>query len=231
MEKSNTCQIRREQKRTLVQSTALSVRLVAPVDPGRSLLEALVADKFAREYKARIRHFLPFLLSLDIAGAPAAVAGLRLARQSALYLEQYLDRPVEQAVSNEFRVPVDRDSIVEIGNLAAFSPGAAEILFGLLPSMLNDAGIHWVTCTATPRVMNILGKLDFPSRRICQADRALLADDSTDWGHYYSTHPAVIAGNSLPAAIRASEHPLLNDLQLKLGRSTCGVSARLRSGG
>ena len=61
---------------------------------GRRALEACISDRFARQYGARIEQFLPFLLSLNVAGQLGAVAGLRLARQSELFLEQYLEVPV-----------------------------------------------------------------------------------------------------------------------------------------
>lgn len=64
-------------------------------DPARALVEAFIHDVYARRYGAQVRHFTPVLAFLrDDAGIVAA-AGYREAQASALFLERYLDAPVE----------------------------------------------------------------------------------------------------------------------------------------
>lgn len=187
-----------EARRDIAPKPALSLADAGSAD--RALLEQHVASRFARQYGATIDQFLPLLLRLDLGNQPGAIAGLRFAGRSALFLEQYLDRPVEQAVARRFCEPVDRHQIVEIGNLVSLLPGAASMLFALLPGLLDAAGVRWVVCTATPQVRAMLSGLGFPSKTICAADPAALGEGVGSWGSYYESRPRVIAGDVKVAA-------------------------------
>lgn len=191
-------------RRTERLSTALSVAM-DPVDSsGRQELEACIAHRFDQQYDARISHFLPYLLSLKESDQLGAVVGMRLAGQSYLFLERYLDTPVEQAISRVMRQPIDRGQVVEIGNLASALPGTASVLFAILATILHRAGIRWVACTATPQVQSMLQKMQFSSHRICSAEAAALGDQADDWGSYYASRPQVIVGSTLLAAETAA---------------------------
>jgi len=208
---------------------ALVLRLVAEGSSRRAALERCIADRFARQYGAHVEHFLPLLLSLDIGNRSRAVAGLRAARQSQLFLEQYLDLPVEQAVSRAFRIPVGRGQIVEIGNLVSLAAGASSILFGLLAMLLDDAGVRWVACTATPRVREMLDGLGFPSTAICVADPQALGDGRSAWGSYYDTRPTVIAGDVRVAAARVAANASLAALRRSFGRAFDELATALKT--
>ena len=177
-----------------------ALRLATPESPERVILEKRIAARFAGQYGATIEHFLPFLLSLDVAGQSAAIAGLRPAVDVPLFLEQYLETSIEQALSHTYKRPVVRSQIVEIGNLASQMPGAASILFSILPVLLEQAGIRWIACTATPQVRSILKKLGFSTQELCSADPSILGDKLTAWGSYYEARPVVIAGHVQPAS-------------------------------
>lgn len=209
-------------RRSGVHTSAPALRFASPESTDRRLLEHCVADRFERQYEARIEQFLPLLLSLDLAGQPGAVAGLRCAERSPLFLEQYLDVPVEQAISRCFLEPVDRDHVVEIGNLVSRMPGAASMLFAVLPLLLEEAGVRWVVCTATPQVRAILGRLHFPSVTICAADPEAIGDAIDTWGKYYDSRPTVIAGDVRAAAELARRNPD----SMRLYRSLEGPPAR-----
>lgn len=198
--------------RPVAAPTGPAISLHGPGSPERERIEARIADKFARQYGARIRHFLPYLVDLSIAGELGAVAGLRPARNRALFLEQYLDAPVEQAVSRVYRMPVDREQVVEIGNLVSAAPGAASLLFGMLPALLARSGLRWVVCTATPQVRSMLRKLGFATRTICSADPGVLGDGRHDWGSYYDSRPQVIVGDAREALARTADNRPLRSL-------------------
>ncbi|MEJ2129533.1 MAG: thermostable hemolysin [Woeseiaceae bacterium] len=178
----------------------------------RGDIENRIAATFANRYGAKIDHFLPYLLRLSAS-------------------EQYLDVPIEQAVSREFRTPVDRAQIVEIGNLASLVQGSATLLFALLPAILRAAGMRWVVCTATPQVLAMLGKLQFPVRTICTADPDLLGDDKDNWGSYYSNRPRVIVGDVQTAVRQASKSRATFALRQALGAPIHQIAATLRSAG
>jgi hypothetical protein len=194
----------------------------------RKALEACIATRFENEHSAQIRHFLPYLLSLSQAGELNAVLGLRLARESRLFLERYLDSPVEQAVSQAFRMPIDREKVVEIGNLVATVPGTAFILFTVLAAALHRAGYRWVVCTATPQVRKTLDKMQFSSRTICEADPTRLGDAAAEWGRYYDSRPEVIVGDAADAAKRVASDRRLAPLAQQLSASIDRVAASIK---
>ena len=206
----------------------LSLGLDSVNSAERQELEAFIARKFEDQHDAQINEFLPYLLSLRDSDQLSAVVGLRLAKESGFFLERYLDVPIEQAISQAFRTPVDSDRIVEIGNLAATTPGSARMLFAILASVLHQAGLRWVVCTATPQVKSMLDKIQFPSRAICSADAARLEDSASRWGDYYATCPQVIVGDSEAAAYRVASDRTLSALTYRLAQPIRRMAATLR---
>lgn len=187
----------------------LGVRLEPAGSPGRAILERQIAAKFSTRYDAQLDHFYPFLLALKNAERPLAIAGLRPARDGALFLENYLDCLAEQAVSSAFRKPVDRGQIVEIGNLVSTEPGASYVLFSILAPLLRDAGFRWVICTATAQVEGMLNKMRLAPKRVCAASPARLGEEAANWGTYYESRPHVIVGDLDLAANRLGRQPTL----------------------
>ena len=220
-----TAQARRPEPAPLVLSLGLD-----PVNSAnRQELEAFIARRFEQQHGAQIHEFLPFLLNLRDSDQLAAVVGLRPAQDGELFLERYLDVPIEQAISQAFWAPVDSDRIVEIGNLAAATPENACMLFAVLASVLHQAGLRWVVCTATPQVKSMLDKLQFSSRTICNADATRLEDDASQWGDYYATRPQVIVGDSNAAAYRVASNRALSALTYRLGQPIRQIAATLRA--
>jgi len=157
------------------------------------------------------------------------VVGIRAAAESPLFLEQYLDAPVEQAVARAYRTPIDRDQIVEIGNLAGNVPGLAYLLFAALAQVLSNAGYRWVVCTATPQVEAMLARLRFSSQTICAADPTRLSDGAADWGNYYASQPRVIVGDAESAATRVSANREMAALVQPFRDTILGMADRLRA--
>jgi hypothetical protein len=64
--------------------------------PRRACLERFIADVYLRRYGARISHFAEQLIAIqDEAGNWLAAAGYTPATDTPLFVEQYLDVPVE----------------------------------------------------------------------------------------------------------------------------------------
>jgi ABC-type lipopolysaccharide export system ATPase subunit len=55
-----------------------------------------------------------------------------------LYLEQYLEQPVEAAIETRLGVRPARHRIIEVGNLACSEPGHARLMFAALCRLLCD---------------------------------------------------------------------------------------------
>lgn len=218
----------RNARRVPLAGSDMSLNLVRERDSERSALEAGIADKFSHAYDAELTEFLPNLLSLSAAGELGAVVGVREAALGELFLEQYLDTPVEQSVASVFKTPVDRSQIVEIGNLAAYVPGLAYTLFAVLATVLDHAGHRWVVCTATPQVAAMLAKMGFSTQAICEADPARLKNGSGSWGEYYASRPTVIAGDISRAAAKVYENRDMAALILKYAEPIARMAADFR---
>jgi len=171
-------------------------------DPQRAELEGYVRAAFARKHSADVQSFMPTLLAFrDASAALCGVVGLRDARQSALYLERYLDSPVEQALSAASGQAVRRDQVVEVGNLAGRNCRAAMRMVAQLPAYLLAQDYRWIVFTATSTVREILLGFGAPLLELAPADHARVAGGRDDWGTYYQTDPRVFAG-FLPASRR-----------------------------
>jgi hypothetical protein len=204
--------------------------LAGPRDDGRAEAEALVAEKFQSAWQARVTHFLPWLMSMHCLGHCSAVAGIRPAAGSALYLEQYLDQPVEQLLSAVLGTQVQRRELAEIGNLAASQRGASHLLFLVMTVALHRAGFKWMVFTATQGLRNNLDKLGFPLHTLTAADPARLPPaEQAEWGKYYDSEPLVMAGSLEQALQLIGERPLLRRV-LRLYRYQINLLAETLKG-
>jgi len=171
----------------------LSASTAAAAD--RSELESFVQTAFMRRHGAQVSSFMPTLLGLrDGAGRVTCVTGYRAAAGSGLYLEHYLDRPVEAELAARIGRSVERSAVVEVGNLAGSSCRSAIRMVTLLPRHLLGLGHEWIVFTATSAVYAILQSIGAPLVELAVADGARVQDTPDDWGAYYQTDPRVFAG-------------------------------------
>ena len=160
-----------------------------------------VRERYQAAYHAEVRHFLPWLLSMQCLGQVSGVAGLQPAGSAPLYLEQYLSAPVETLLGNRSGSAVARSKIVEVGNLVAARKGASHLLFLMFTQVLHAAGYEWMVFTATHALRNNLTKLGFELQEVQAIDTTALSPRLLDeWGSYYSTEPVVMAGRLSSAA-------------------------------
>ncbi|MGX9219780.1 thermostable hemolysin [Massilia varians] len=165
-------------------------------DPGRAQLEAFIAAAFLKNYGAHIAHFSDTLVGCrDAEGAWTAALGYSLAGPHPLFLEHYLDGPIEAEIGARLGRPVARTDIVEVGNLAALHPGAARALIVGTTSLLHGLGLRVVAFTATTSLLNSFSRLQLRPQVLACADPARLPDGGSQWGRYYDTHPQVMFGD------------------------------------
>ena len=176
--------------------------------PQRRALETYVAQQFDCAYGATITEFLPELVSMQCQGRFSAVAGIRPALDGDLFIEQYLDEPVERELSRLLQTVVSRSDIVEIGNLVSTHRGACQLFFTLHATVLHEAGFKWATFAATDQVQKIVDKLNFVTVDLGVADPACLGEDVTRWGQYYDTSPTVRAADLAATVARFRQSPL-----------------------
>ncbi len=169
-------------------------------DPGRATLEGFIKKIFKRAYGAEIRHFMPRLMSLaDRDSGLLAVCGVRQARMSELFLEHYMDQPVEKLLSERTGQPIRREEIVEIGNLAVAEPGMARQLLAGVIDHLHGTPAQWAVFTAIPSLRNSLAKLNVQLEVLCDARLDRLPEhERAGWGTYYEQNPQVMAVRRMP---------------------------------
>lgn len=163
--------------------------------PDRAEVESFVHAVFARTYGANVQQFMPQLVTLrDENGGLVAAFGMRKANMSSLFLERYLDAPVETVLSNRFNKTITRDQITEIGNLAVANPRNAGILIAHVIQHSLDIGVEWCVATAHHSLQNglIKGGRDVYALHTAEKSR-LNNEEQTAWGSYYDNGPQVVA--------------------------------------
>ncbi len=163
--------------------------------PERRRVEKFVAIRFKQEHQAQLSQFSPMLIALeDEQREIFAVVGVREAKASALFSEQYLDTTIEQVVSHLADESCDRDDVIEVGNFAARKVGVGRYFFAALTHILPLWGARWLVCTGTVCVVNGLRKLGMSPLSLAAASAQRLPDKGASWGQYYDHDPLVMLG-------------------------------------
>lgn len=135
----------------------------------------------------------PHLLVADRDGEAAAACGYRRASAGPLFLESYLDVPVEDMVSATFGRAIARHNIIEIGNLASHNASA---MVGLWAQAANDlsAEAEIAVAVLTAPLRRMFARLGLHLHEISAADPARLGSAANCWGRYYDQDPRLCAG-------------------------------------
>lgn len=187
----------------------LSSRIIRFDDPcrvERRRVERFIEHAYEGAYGGRITAHYPTLMSVqDGDGVIYAVVGFRFAAIEALFLEHYLDAPVEQVLGDLLGTPIARDHIVEVGNLASNGQGATVFLFAALARHLRQDGKRFAVATATDELRRIFTRAGLGALKLAEADPRRLPDKGGAWGAYYQSDPCVLAG-SIEAAAEPLDH-------------------------
>lgn len=162
----------------------------------RLVFQNFIQAAYQREFRARIPHFLPLLLGLYRGdGQLVAACGLQFAGRERLYLEHYLDAPVEQLLASLTGCRTGREQLVEIGNLATSAPGNGRLMFAAICQLLYEHGLDWVVFTGTVKLRNSFHRLHLQPVTLAEARAERVGPDALHWGDYYRHHPSVMAGD------------------------------------
>ena len=165
-------------------------------DPSAKPVKDFIRSEFLEHYDARINEFMPNLVSIiNKTKQVRAVVGYRSAENNKLFLEQYLDHPIDTYISEHCGMPIPRSQIVEVGNLACSANGYARLVIIRLTEMLYQSGYRWVVFTATQRLYNSFLRLGLVPNKIAPADISRLENTKDDWGSYYDNDPYVMFGS------------------------------------
>jgi len=159
--------------------------------PAREEAEALIAGVYAREYGAQIVSFSDLIIALpDTNGVLRAAAGLRIGGN--FFSEVYLDRPIEDVLSDHWVPPATRTEIAEVTTLAAIHPNASYALFSGIVGYLNAHNVRFAFFTVTERLHRLLIRAGIPAEKLADAKAGAL-HNAEEWGLYYATNPTVVA--------------------------------------
>jgi hypothetical protein len=122
-----------------------------------------------------------------------AALGFTRAGSGPLFLERYLDAPIEMLASAALVRPVPRDRIVEIGNFAAADAAVVVELWGRTANDLADSS-EIAAATLTLPLRRMFARLGVPIHVLAPADPARLGADARTWGSYYELDPQVCIG-------------------------------------
>lgn len=173
----------------------------APGDPRREEVEDFIRHVYAARYGANVRGFAPVLVSLREGTQLVAAAGYRMGSQP-LFLERYLDEPVEALLARHGARPQARESIAEVGHLAATRAGEGRRLVLMLGPHLAQHRVEWVVSTLTQELRLLFSRMGVEPLVLGTADPTRLGSTEVeDWGSYYDHRPTVLAGH-LPQALR-----------------------------
>lgn len=126
-------------------------------------------------------------------GGGVAALGYRRADSELLFLEAYLDEPVEVLASRALGRDVPRHAIVEIGNLASDN---ALAMIGLWGRAANDLGSisEVAVATLTAPLRHMFRRIGLTVIAIAEANPRRLGRDARQWGSYYAQDPQVCVG-------------------------------------
>ncbi|MDQ6972004.1 MAG: thermostable hemolysin [Mariprofundaceae bacterium] len=175
----------------------MKIELIGIGHDERQHVEHFIHERFGIEYSADIRHFMPYLLRLGTnEGELIAAAGYRPAGEGKLFVETYLDEPVEDVLSRQCGRSIARDRIVEVGNLADAYPGAGRAAITALTAYLSGMGYEWAVFTGVKKLRNGFNRLGIETEQIGEADTSRLdSEELRTWGRYYQSGPMLVAGN------------------------------------
>ena len=174
-----------------------SLEAVPRHHPRRGEIESFIKQCYAEVYGAQLRTLAPCLLAIPAAqhGELHAAVGMRRASEGRLFIEQYVDQPLEQAAEIAAGTRIHREALVEISSFAAHAPGDARAVIVGLTCALHAMGFRWVALVATRRLRNAFARLGLAPVSLGAARRERVADDGTDWGSYYDAAPELLVGD------------------------------------
>jgi hypothetical protein len=182
--------------------TAFTPILVDQFHPLRASLESYIAQVYWDRYGARLSFYLDVLIGFrDQSGGWIAAVGFTPLAHRGAFLEQYLDVPIERLVGaseseTDQTIRVSRWDLVEVGNLAAETPGMARTIILEMTRYLYRRRFRWVVFTATRSLKNAFKRLGFAPAILQAADPTRLGPMVSQWGTYYDTDPQVMVGNT-----------------------------------
>lgn len=154
---------------------------------------ALIERRYAAVHGAAPAADYPTYLTIGSPEAPRAVLGYRLAGETTLFLERYLDRPIEHILTERLAYPVPRSRVIELGDHASDCPRATITLWGQAAAMFGGQADVAVAVLTRP-LRHMLRRFGLSFVMLAPARAEALGAAASSWGRYYDEDPIVCAG-------------------------------------
>ncbi|MFF2954892.1 thermostable hemolysin [Kitasatospora sp. NPDC057965] len=159
------------------------------------LVQKVYSDSFGANVEVNPEFFLSYLEKDSESGAEEVLActGITVAGADPLFLETYLDVPVESLISSHRQVPVNRGEIIQLGSVASVRATAGAELFKALAVVLWSRGCRYAVMTSTQRSLALQRRLGIIFNPVGEADPGRLdPEELKNWGTFYDQKPLVV---------------------------------------
>jgi hypothetical protein len=168
--------------------------LIGTDSPERRSLEERVRTGFGFHFGAAIHGFMPQLALYRHHTGREGVIGVRSAADQPLFLEHYLDAPIQLMIAEASGQAVSRSRIAEVGQFVVDDRDIVGSFFRDLVPFLRREGFDWVCFTGTNRIRAILKRVGLNGLAVATAAADRAAPTGDHWGNYYDHEPIVIVG-------------------------------------
>lgn len=171
-----------------------SIHVVTRQDDAYDAVCHFVHDQYRHHFDCDLKQFMPSHLVLFQDNEILAVAGFRAADTEPLFLEQYLDVPIETFIDSRLGRAPGREKIVEVGGFAAKDHSSALQLMLALSLKLYDLGFECLVCAANSPIRRCLKLSGFIWEVLGEVDPSRVDARANNWGRYYQSRPQLLAG-------------------------------------
>lgn len=163
--------------------------------PQSFALRSFIEASYAKHFQANIKVDMPVMVGYHQDGKILAAMGLRPADSGPLFLEQYLNDPIESYISDHDEHVNLRACIVEVGSLATATTGIGRQIIPLFIQTVCHMNYCWAVLSATDRLVHIFNQMGLQPSKIAKCDPTRLHTSRHLWGSYYTHNPHVLMGN------------------------------------
>ena len=177
-----------------IETTRNAFTVVEPDSEERAVLEARIRSGFGMHFDACIEGFMPRFAHYRHRSGATGVIGVRCAADGPLFLENYLNAPVESIIESTTGERTARDRIAEVGQFVVDDRDIVTSFFRDLVPFLTASGFDWVCFTGTDRIRALLARIGFRGLPLARAEQTRVPGSGDHWGRYYDFDPVVILG-------------------------------------
>lgn len=204
-----------------------TMRIVNSENEAADRARILIANSFRKRLGAypnpNHKHYLIVEAQLGFDSVLAACSSISFAYERQLFSENYLNQPVQTAITEEFHVQGCRSTICEIGSLStdpALIPSVSQVV-AYFPWFAHYLGCEFSLVTVTSYMRAALRDAGVNFEPLCQTDATKLPEEErSKWGRYYDFEPqtGIIDLKRLNFLDEIAERGTQsNEMQIKLG--------------